>query len=288
VLHVISIGEAVLNYLLSFEEADHRLLRLYDFLTDGGDMSEVEILASHSIKACGYGRFLVEVSISIPSLELDEEEDIMILLDRKVILFSATAEAIVWMGESNPTDTSEHAKTCFSTENMWFDTMVFFYFLPGFLHLQSHISYFGIFFTTCLFFFTTRINFKIPWVRIPLPQVIYEVPTTEILGSHPHKYVDPYSVICFIYVVFIFVNVIISFFLPGSILSLPEYIRHKYGLPYLVPSIPTRYFIVSPLPTEQKYEHFLTVLPGRMLVILLHTIHNLSHFFIARSESGFL
>jgi hypothetical protein len=25
-----------------------------------------------------------------------------------------------------------------------------------------------------------------------------------------------------------------------------------------------------------------------MLVILLHTIHNLSHFFIARSESGFL
>ena len=68
-------------------------------------MSEVEILASHSIKACGYGRFLVEVSISIPSLELDEEEDIMILLDRKVILFSATAEAIVWMGESNPTDT---------------------------------------------------------------------------------------------------------------------------------------------------------------------------------------
>jgi hypothetical protein len=94
-----------LNYLLSFEEADHRLLRLYDFLTDGGDVSEVEILASHSIKACGYGRFLVEVSISIPSLELDEEEDIMILLDRKVILFSATAEAIVWMGESNPTDT---------------------------------------------------------------------------------------------------------------------------------------------------------------------------------------
>jgi hypothetical protein len=105
VLHVISIGEAVLNYLLSSEEADHRLLRLYDFLTDGGDVSEVEILASHSIKACGYGRFLVEVSISIPSLELDEEEDIMILLDRKVILFSATAEAIVWMGESNPMDT---------------------------------------------------------------------------------------------------------------------------------------------------------------------------------------
>jgi hypothetical protein len=51
---------------------------------------------------------------------------------------------------------------------------------------------------------------------------------------------------------------------------------------------PTRYFIVSPLPTKQKYEHFLTVLPGQMNVILLHTIHNLSHFFIARSESGFL
>jgi hypothetical protein len=48
---------------------------------------------------------------------------------------------------------SEHAKTCFSTENMWFDTMVFFSFLPGFLHLQSHISYFGIFFHYLPIFF---------------------------------------------------------------------------------------------------------------------------------------
>jgi hypothetical protein len=100
-LHVISIGEAVLNYLLTHDEADHRLLRFYDFLDDGGDMSEVEVLVSQSIKACGYGRFLVEVAISIPSLE----GLAMLLLDRKAVLFSATAGAILWMGDSNPTDT---------------------------------------------------------------------------------------------------------------------------------------------------------------------------------------
>jgi hypothetical protein len=104
-LHVINIGEAVVNYLLTHDEADHRLLRLYDFLNDGGDVSEVEVLVSQSIKACGYGRFLVEVAISIPSLEFDQEDNVMILLDRKAVLFSASAGAIVWMGYSNPTDT---------------------------------------------------------------------------------------------------------------------------------------------------------------------------------------
>lgn len=105
-LHVINVGEAVLNYLVSCEEVDHRLLRLFDFLSDGGDISEVEVLVSHSIQACGYGRFLLEVAISIPSFELEDidDESAMILLDRKLILFSAGAGAIVWMGDSNPTD----------------------------------------------------------------------------------------------------------------------------------------------------------------------------------------
>lgn len=107
-LHSIDVGEAVLNFLLSCDEVDHRLMRLFDFLSDGGDVSEVEVLVSQSIQACGYGRFLVEVAISIPSLDMEEEEDddIMILLDRKVILFSASAGAIIWMGDTccNPTD----------------------------------------------------------------------------------------------------------------------------------------------------------------------------------------
>ena len=105
-VHIIDIGEAVLNYLISYEEVDHRLLRLFDYLSDGGDTSEVEIIVSQSIKACGYGRFLVEVAISIPSTPLEEEEvnEVMILLDRKLMLFSASAEAIVWTGETNPTD----------------------------------------------------------------------------------------------------------------------------------------------------------------------------------------
>lgn len=105
-VHIIDIGEAVLNYLISCEEVDHRLLRLFDYLSDGGDASEVEIIVSQSVKACGYGRFLVEVAISIPSTPLEEEEvdEVMILLDRKLMLFSASAEAIVWAGETNPTD----------------------------------------------------------------------------------------------------------------------------------------------------------------------------------------
>jgi len=105
-LHIIDVAEAVLNFLVSCEEVDHRLLRLFDYLSDGGDLAEVEILVSQSIQACGYGRFLLEVAISIPSAELEDEEDdeVMILLDRKLMLFSATAGAIVWMGDSNPTD----------------------------------------------------------------------------------------------------------------------------------------------------------------------------------------
>jgi len=51
---------------------------------------------------------------------------------------------------------------------------------------------------------------------------------------------------------------------------------------------PTTYFLFLPLPNEQKYEHFLTVLPGSMNVILCYTICNLSLFFLARSQFGFL
>lgn len=102
----IDVGEAILNYLLSCDDVDHHMLRLFDFLSDGGDLSDVEVLVSQSIQACGYGRFMVEVAISIPSLELEDDDDgvIMVLVDRKLILFSAAAGAIVWMGSSNMTD----------------------------------------------------------------------------------------------------------------------------------------------------------------------------------------
>lgn len=104
-LHVIDIGEAVLNYLLSSDVVDHRLLLLLDFLADGGEIGDVEVLVSRSMAACGYGRFLVEVAVSIPSTDPNinpHHDDVpMHLLDRKLVLFSAAAGAIVWMGESN-------------------------------------------------------------------------------------------------------------------------------------------------------------------------------------------
>ena len=108
VLNVTDIGEAVVNYLLSADEADHRLFRLTDFLTNGGLLADVEVLVSHSVVACGEGRFLIEASISIPDLDGendddDDDESPMILLARKLVIFSFRLDAIVWMGDSNPT-----------------------------------------------------------------------------------------------------------------------------------------------------------------------------------------
>lgn len=105
-LNVIDIGEATINYFLSTETVDHRQLQLMDFLQDGGDISEIEVLTSGSLVACGNGRFLVEVSISIPSDNVavnddhDDDDRPMRLLDRKLVLFSAGVGAIIWVCDS--------------------------------------------------------------------------------------------------------------------------------------------------------------------------------------------
>lgn len=105
-LQVIDLGEAVLNYILSSDVADHRLLPLFDYLTVfGGYVGNVVISVSRrNIVACGYGRFMVEVSISIPNefADIDDDENTTIQLDRKLVLFSTCAGAIVWMGDSYP------------------------------------------------------------------------------------------------------------------------------------------------------------------------------------------
>lgn len=113
-LCIIDIEEAVMNYILCLDFVDHRLLRLQDFLAAGGHVDEVEIIVSRSIAACGHGRFMVEVAISIPVLDeedlagdedsLTHMEEMMLLLDRKLFLFSSSLGAIVWMGESHPPD----------------------------------------------------------------------------------------------------------------------------------------------------------------------------------------
>jgi hypothetical protein len=105
---VTDIGEAVVNYLLSADDADHRLFRLTDFLDYGGALVDVEVLVSHSLVACGDGRFLIEASISIPDLDGENDDDdddefAMIMLARKLVIISSKLDAIVWMGDSNPT-----------------------------------------------------------------------------------------------------------------------------------------------------------------------------------------
>lgn len=102
---VVDIGEAILNYLLSSEDVDHRLLQLMDYLEDGGEIGDIDVLVSKSIVACGYGRFMIEVAIAIPEITygIDGVEELETrLLDRKLVLFSASAGAIVWMESSMP------------------------------------------------------------------------------------------------------------------------------------------------------------------------------------------
>ena len=105
---VVDIGEAFINYTLSCDEMGDRMLQLLDFITDGGEMSEIEVVVSPSMACCGNCRFMVEVTISIPVLTINtedgEEEVTTQLLDRKLVLFSAHVGAIVWMGDSNPLD----------------------------------------------------------------------------------------------------------------------------------------------------------------------------------------
>ena len=106
-LNVIDLEQAVLNYILSLDQVDHRLLRLNDFLALGGSEDEVEFIVSQSMAACGYGRFMVEVAISIPLPDDDDDRHAdldMLLLDRKLFLVSSNVGAIVWMGESNPSN----------------------------------------------------------------------------------------------------------------------------------------------------------------------------------------
>ncbi|KAL3908516.1 MAG: hypothetical protein SGILL_008452, partial [Bacillariaceae sp.] len=92
-LQVIDVGQSVLNYLLSCDDVDHGLLQLHDFLRDGGDLDDVEVLISP------------KVAVSIPLMDTqDEDEDDsdanMTLLFRKFFLLSSTMGAIIWMADN--------------------------------------------------------------------------------------------------------------------------------------------------------------------------------------------
>jgi hypothetical protein len=56
---VIDIGQSVLNFLLSCEDVDHGLLQLHDFIRDGGELDDVEVLLSPTVISCGYVPILV-------------------------------------------------------------------------------------------------------------------------------------------------------------------------------------------------------------------------------------
>lgn len=101
-LTVIDIGESVLNYILSSQETDattiEALTDVVDYLEAGGNLGQIDVKAMHQLAACGYGRFLLEVSISIPNW--DDEDAPTRLSCRKLVLFSASVGAIVWISDS--------------------------------------------------------------------------------------------------------------------------------------------------------------------------------------------
>jgi hypothetical protein len=99
---VIDVGEAIFYYLISLDKWDHQLFELIEFFGRGGAVGDVEILASRTIIACGYGRFMIEVKLSIPVEFEDSDNDSYHLLGRKLFLFSSSIGAIVWSCESNP------------------------------------------------------------------------------------------------------------------------------------------------------------------------------------------
>jgi hypothetical protein len=110
-LTVFDMGEIVLDFLLSsdFDEGRLTLLpmvyHLVDFLQNDGDIGDIQVHLSSDIVACGDGRFLVEASISIPVfvevVGAHVVDDLMHLIGRQFVVFSAHSGAIVWMGESN-------------------------------------------------------------------------------------------------------------------------------------------------------------------------------------------
>ena len=106
-LSVIDIGEAVLNYILSMDHVDSKLEELIYFLEgDYNELADIEIAVSPIITACGYGRFMLEVLISIPNdSSLDE---VLIFIDQRLVLFSAGTGAIVWMDSSGLTEGATH------------------------------------------------------------------------------------------------------------------------------------------------------------------------------------
>ena len=98
---VIDIRECILNFLLSCDDVDHRLLQLHDFLSNDGSLDDVDVFVSPSLVECGHGRFVVEVAIAIPSSDIfDEHNDVGSLLFRKFFLFSTSVGAITWMSDS--------------------------------------------------------------------------------------------------------------------------------------------------------------------------------------------
>ena len=106
-LQIFDVGEIVLNYIMGMDEFHPKLEPLFDYINEGGEFKDVYVKVSDCIAACGSGRFMVEVSISIPNANNNEGTQ---MLDRKLILFNVHTESIIWIGDSYPVTTEPPAE----------------------------------------------------------------------------------------------------------------------------------------------------------------------------------
>jgi hypothetical protein len=97
-LTVVDVGEAVLNFLLCSEDTI-----LCTFLADGGEIGSIDVHATGNISTCGYGRFMIEVAISLPMDDMVEAiQSRVTVVARKLVMYSAGANTVVWIGDSAP------------------------------------------------------------------------------------------------------------------------------------------------------------------------------------------
>lgn len=115
VLNFIDIGQCMLNFILSYDDETNynyhgmeeiwrpAMTQLKFAIASGGcEMDDIEVLVSDSLESCGYGRFLLDVMVSIPSEDYHDDDDDdsdlrMTVLFRNIVLFSSSTNSIVWM-----------------------------------------------------------------------------------------------------------------------------------------------------------------------------------------------
>eukprot|EP00980_Cylindrotheca_fusiformis_P005681 scaffold1184_cov132-Cylindrotheca_fusiformis.AAC.102 len=93
VIDVVDVKQAVLDFFMDFDgldDAQHR--DFLSFISNDGNLDDVEVFVSPSLTACGNGLFLFQATWSFPFFEYDETQ-----VSHRLFFYSVNASAIVHM-----------------------------------------------------------------------------------------------------------------------------------------------------------------------------------------------